>query len=90
MLGNTKLLLLIHCDGVGEIGVMLFKGTDLQLEDMNKSWRSNIQHSEWSQQYYSKYFKVAKRLDPKCSHYRIGNSLVPKGQRKKRNDNYVI
>lgn len=31
--GNTKLLLLIHCDGGGEIGAMLLKGTDLQLED---------------------------------------------------------
>ena len=33
VLGNTKLLLLIHCDGSGEIGAMLLKGTDLQLED---------------------------------------------------------
>ncbi len=47
---------------------MLFKGTDLQLVD--KFWRSNIQHSDYSQQYCIINFKVAMGVDLKRSHYK--------------------
>ena len=45
---------------------------------MNKSWRTNAQHSEYSQQYYSTKFIVTKRLDL--------NLFPPQ----KRNDNCVM
>ena len=41
---------------------------NLQLED-DKLWRSNTELCYYSYQYYIIYFKVAKRLDLKCSHH---------------------
>lgn len=64
MLWNTKLLLLIQCDGAKGIGEMLLKGTNLQLQD--KFQRFNAQHGGYGQLY----LKVAKRQDPKCSHHK--------------------
>lgn len=52
----------------GEIGKMLFKATNLHLVD--KSWRSNTQHSGYSQKYYITNFKLSKRLDLNYSHHK--------------------
>ena len=37
---------------------------------MKKSWRSNPQHRDFSQQYCIINFKVAKRLNFNCSHHK--------------------
>ena len=41
------------------------KGINLKLKD--KFWRSNVQRSDYSQPYCIINFRVAKRLDLKCS-----------------------
>lgn len=38
---------------------------------MNKFWRPGAQHYDYDYQHCIIYFKVAERLDLKCSHYRI-------------------
>lgn len=42
---------------------------NLQLEE-NRFWWSSAQNLDYNQQCYIIYFKVAKRVDIKCSHYK--------------------
>ena len=37
---------------------------------MNKSWRHNIQHDDYSLKYHDIYLKVAKRVDLKSFHHK--------------------
>ena len=40
---------------------------------INKSWRCNIQHGDYSLQYRRAYLKDAKRVDLKSSHHKKKN-----------------
>ena len=49
---------------------MLVKSTKFQLFKMRKFWISNVQHDDYSEQYYIVYLQLTKRVNLICSHHK--------------------
>ena len=59
--------------GVEELGKCL--RVQAYNQQINKFWRANAQHRDYSQQYCIINYKTAYRLDPNCFHHKKRNRL---------------